>query len=150
MGAGRGQARRLRAYVKTELAVKSTIELTPAEVKRCCDLTFRREGTMARTLIEERRKGDSKAQVVLARSHKGQLLGWGLLRPPWTGFNRPEINVYVRAAARGQGIGKLLMPKLLELSKAYKPYKPEVTVHSPASEGLFVPFKKSVAITYQD
>ena len=164
MGAGVGKNRRMKAssslaQVRSNLVTKSVYDLTPAEFKRCYNLTLREEGRMADVLQYERHKytydgieqpaDEPSAQTVLIQEPKTKkLLGWALFRPSQPGRGgrgkrRPEVMFYVRATHRRRGLGTILMQEALKLGK---PHKLSVSSDDKVAKDFFRRFKCSVVL----
>ena len=69
--------------------------------------------------FEERRRDGYPVFVAVDAS--GRVLGWSALNPFHARFGyrfTSENSVYVAASSRGQGLGKLLLPPLIDAAKA--------------------------------
>lgn len=96
----------LAIYNEAVLNTTATADYTPSTLE-------------ARTAWYEERK--QRGLPILVAEESGTILGWSSLSPYHAriGYRfSAEVSVYVAAEARGQGIGKKLLPPLIEAGRA--------------------------------
>lgn len=124
--------------VKADLTRKNVVDLTPGEVERLRELTFRSDGYMEEEFLdaiygEQQYKPYRYTQALMARV-EGQIVGWSLLQPVHRS-PRYLAYFYVDPRFRKQGIGG----QLINYIKWWSGYAPQVC-KGYTNEGFFDKF----------